>query len=82
MDRALLTENCNFYFGQVALDDHKASLSPLGAVQAVTQSSASLRGGMTFRAFDVSFANGTRLRLTTYTTKDGKLEQFIVGPAG
>ncbi len=82
VDRALLTENCNFYFGQVALDDHKASLSPLGAVQAVTQSSASLRGGMTFRAFDVSFANGTRLRLTTYTTKDGKLEQFIVGPAG
>jgi D-alanyl-D-alanine carboxypeptidase len=82
VDRAQLTENCNFYFDQVALDDHKTSLGPLGAVQAVRQVSSSLRGGMTFRTFDVTFANGTRLRLTTYTTKDGKLEQFIVGPTG
>jgi D-alanyl-D-alanine carboxypeptidase len=82
VDRAQLTENCNFYFDQVALDDHKTSLGPLGAVQAVRQVSSSLRGGMTFRSFDVTFANGTRLRLTTYTTRDGKLEQFILGSAG
>jgi D-alanyl-D-alanine carboxypeptidase len=82
IDRAQLSDNCNFYFDQVALDDHKSSLAPLGAVQAVRQASSSLRGGMTFRTFDVSFANGTRLRLTTYTTRDGKLEQFLVGPVG
>jgi D-alanyl-D-alanine carboxypeptidase len=82
VDRAQLSANCNFFFDQVALDDHKASLAPLGAVQAVTQASSSLRGGMTFRTFDVSFADGTRLRLTTYTTRDGKLEQFLVGPRG
>jgi hypothetical protein len=46
----------------------------------VTQTATSLRGGMTFRAFDVAFANGTRVRLTTYTTKDGKLEQFVIAP--
>jgi D-alanyl-D-alanine carboxypeptidase len=82
IDRTQFTANCNFYFDEVALGDHKASLAPLGPVQAVRQASSSLRGGMTFRAFDVSFAGGMRLRLTTYTTKDGKLEQFILGPVG
>ena len=37
---------------------------------------------MTFRSFDVAFANGTRVRLTTYTTKDGMLEQFLIAPIG
>jgi D-alanyl-D-alanine carboxypeptidase len=82
VDRSQLTDNCKFFFDQVSLGDHKASLSPLGAVQAVRQGSSSLRGGMTFRSFDVTFANGARLRLTTYTTKDGKLEQFLIGPQG
>jgi hypothetical protein len=45
IDRTLFTADCNFYFDQVALDDHKASLAPLGPVQAVTQSSSTLRGG-------------------------------------
>jgi CubicO group peptidase (beta-lactamase class C family) len=80
IDRTLFTANCNFYFDQVSLDDHVKSLGPLGAVKTVTQTATSLRGGMTFRAFDVAFANGTRVRLTTYTTKDGKLEQFVIAP--
>lgn len=37
---------------------------------------------MTFRAFDVTFANGTKVRLTTYTTAEGKLEQFLIAPIG
>jgi D-alanyl-D-alanine carboxypeptidase len=82
IDRALFTPNCNFYFDETSLDDHAKSLGPLGAVQSVTQSSTSLRGGMTFRSFDVSFANGTKVRLTTYTTSDGKLEQFLIAPVG
>ena len=82
IDRALFTANCNFYFDQVALDDHASSLKPLGDVQTVTQAQQSLRGGMTFRSFTVGFANGTKLRLTSYTTSDGKLEQFLIGPIG
>jgi D-alanyl-D-alanine carboxypeptidase len=82
IDRAQLTANCNFYFSDVALGDHQSSLGPLGPVQTVRQTSTSLRGGMTFRAFDVSFADGTRLRLTTYTVAGGGIEQFIIGPVG
>jgi len=80
IDRALFTANCNFYFDQTSLDDHTKSLGPLGAVQTVGQTSSSLRGGMTFRAFDVAFAKGPKLRLTTYTTRDGRLEQFLIAP--
>jgi len=82
IDRALFTADCNFYFDQISLDDHAVSLRPLGPVQTAAQASTSLRGGMTFRSFDVTFANGTKLRLTTYTTKDGKLEQFLLAPIG
>ncbi len=82
VDRALFTANCNFYFDKTSLGDHATSLGPLGAVQTVTQTSTALRGGMTFRSFDVAFANGTKVRLTTYTTGDGKLEQFLIAPVG
>jgi CubicO group peptidase (beta-lactamase class C family) len=81
IDRAQFTGNCNFYFNQTAIGDYEKSLGPLGAVQKVTQMSSSLRGGMTFRAFDVVFANGTNVRLTTYTTSDGRIEQFLVDAA-
>jgi hypothetical protein len=80
IDRALFTANCNFYFDQVSLDDHAKSLGPLGAVTTVTQTATSLRGGMTFRSFDVAFANGAKVRVTTYTTQDGKIEQFLIAP--
>ena len=82
IDRSQITDNLAFFFNKVSLEDHRTSLAPLGPVQTVSPISSSLRGGMTFRSFDVSFANGTHLRLTTYTTKDGKLEQFILGPVG
>lgn len=37
---------------------------------------------MTFRGFDVECANGTRVTLSTFTTSDGKLEQFLRGCGG
>jgi hypothetical protein len=49
--------------------------------ESVTQASSSLRGGLSFRVFDVAFANGTRVRVTASITKDGKYEQFLVEPA-
>ena len=78
IDRSLFTPDCNFYFSQEAISDFKSSLAPLGNVTSVTQSKEELRGGMTFRSFDVAFSNGKTVSLSTYTTTDGKLEQFLV----
>ncbi|WP_263411115.1 serine hydrolase domain-containing protein [Terriglobus tenax] len=80
IDRTLFTDNANFYFDKDAMDDFQTSLSPLGEIKTVVKSSESLRGGMTFRAFTVTFANGKEVTLTTFTTKDGKLEQFLIEP--
>jgi D-alanyl-D-alanine carboxypeptidase len=79
LDHSLFTDDCNFYFSQQAIADFQSSLAPLGAITHLSQRVAELRGGMTFRAFTIQFANRT-LRLTTYTMPDGKLEQFLVGP--
>jgi len=78
IDRALFTANANFYFDATTIEDFKASLAPLGDIKSLEQTSSSLRGGMTFRSFTVVFGNGTKLRLTTYTTTNGKLEQFLL----
>jgi D-alanyl-D-alanine carboxypeptidase len=78
IDRSLFTANCNFYFSKETIGDFQSSLSPLGDVKAVAQTSEQLRGGMTFRAFMVAFGGGANVLVTTYTTMDGKLEQFLV----
>ncbi len=80
IDRALFTADCNFYFSAQAIEDFKDSLSKLGPIKELKEEVEELRGGMVFRAFGVTFANGTNLELTTYTTADGKLEQFLVAP--
>ena len=81
IDRSLFTENANFYFNQQGLDDFRASLSALGEIKTLRQTSTSLRGGFRNRGFAVEFANGTRVTLSTYWTMDGKIEQFLVEPA-
>lgn len=81
IDRALFTANCNAYFGQQALGDFESSLAPLGAPASFKQTVQELRGGMVFRAFAVSFANSpVKVRVTTYTMPNGKLEQYLVIP--
>jgi CubicO group peptidase (beta-lactamase class C family) len=80
IDRSLFTANANFYFDDTAIGDFKSSLGPLGAIKSLHQTGASLRGGMTYRGFEVEFANGTKVSLSTYTMPDGKLEQFLVDP--
>lgn len=80
IDRSLLAPNLNDYFSAQAVDDFKNSLAPLGEPLTFRQTSENLRGGMTFRAFDIEYP-GKRLRLTTYTYPDGKLEQYLVEPA-
>lgn len=82
IDRTLFTDNCNAYFSRQALDDFSSSLKPLGIPSGFHQVADELRGGMTFRSFAVEFPNNPqRLRVTTYTMPDGKLEQYLVIPA-
>jgi D-alanyl-D-alanine carboxypeptidase len=80
IDRSLLAPNLSDYFTQEALDDFRASLAPLGEPLSLRQVGEDLRGGMTFRAFNIVYP-GQRLRLTTYTYPDGKLEQYLIAPA-
>jgi len=80
IDRTQFTSNANFYFDESALADYKSSLAPLGAIRSVKQTGVALRGGMTYRGFAATFANGTTVSLSTYTVPDGKYEQFLVEP--
>jgi D-alanyl-D-alanine carboxypeptidase len=82
IDRSRFTPWCNAYFDEQALGDFASSLGPLGQPASLRQVTEDLRGGMTFRAFRVTFANSSRqVTITTYTMPDGKLEQYLVIPA-
>jgi hypothetical protein len=80
IDRSLLAPNLNDYFSAQIVDDFKSSLAPLGDPPIFHMTRESLRGGMTFRVFDIVYP-GKKLRLTTYTYPDGKLEQYLIEPA-
>jgi len=82
LDRSLFTPNCNAYFSQQAIDDFASSLKPLGTPISFEQTSSTLRGGMTFRGFRISFSDpAKKLEVTTYAMPDGKLEQYLVLPS-
>jgi len=82
IDRSLFTDWCNAYFSEQALGDFASSLGPLGPPASLRQVAEDLRGGMTFRAFRVTFSNSSKqLTITTYTEPDGKLEQYLVIPS-
>ena len=80
IDRSLLAPNLNDYFTPEAIADYQSSLAPLGEPLTFRQTSESLRGGMTFHAFQITYP-GKRLSLTTFTYPDGKLEQYLIAPA-
>ena len=80
IDRALFTKNCNAYFDAQALGDFESSLKPLGPPLEFRQIAKELRGGMTFRIYDVFFPH-KHLNVTTYQMRDGKIEQYLVIPA-
>jgi CubicO group peptidase (beta-lactamase class C family) len=80
IDRALLAPNLSDYFSPQALADFQSSLAPLGEPLTLHQTHEELRGGMTFRVFEIVYP-AKRLTLTTYTYPDGKLEQYLVAPA-
>jgi CubicO group peptidase (beta-lactamase class C family) len=80
IDRSLLAQNLSDYFTPEALADFRDGLGPLGEPLTFHQGGEQLRGGMTFRAFQIVYP-GKRLTLTTYTYPDGKLEQYLIAPA-
>jgi CubicO group peptidase (beta-lactamase class C family) len=80
IDRTLLAPNLSDYFTPEAIADFQQSLAPLGEPLTFNQTRTELRGGMTFRSFDIVYL-AKRLRLTTYTYPDGKLEQYLIAPA-
>jgi CubicO group peptidase (beta-lactamase class C family) len=80
IDRSLLAPNLSDYFTAEALADYQSSLAPLGEPLTFRQTGEQLRGGMTFRGFQIVYP-GKQLRLTTYTYPDGKLEQYLIAPA-
>jgi CubicO group peptidase (beta-lactamase class C family) len=75
IDRALLAPNLNDYFSEQAVGDFRDSLGPLGEPLSLKQTDSELRGVRIVYP-------GRRLRVTTYTYPDGKLEQYLVEPAG
>jgi D-alanyl-D-alanine carboxypeptidase len=80
IDRSLLAPNLSDYFDAQTVADFRDSLAPLGEPLTFRMRNESLRGGMTFRAFQIRYPT-RQLTLTTYTYPDGKLEQLLVDPA-
>ena len=77
IDRSLFTQNCNSYFTDQAVKDFSSSLEPLGVPKSFNQTDQTERGGMTFHAFDVRFANKT-INIWERVMPDGKIEQFQI----
>jgi CubicO group peptidase (beta-lactamase class C family) len=77
IDRALLSSNADAYFTRQVLEDASASLKALGPPASLKQTSVELRGGMTYRHFQIQFKDKS-LHLSTLTLPGGKLEQYLI----
>ena len=77
IDRSLLSPDADAFFTPRVLADASASLKPLGTPQSFRQMSVELRGGMTYRHFQIGFKDKS-LHLSTFTTPDGKLAQYLI----
>ena len=77
IDRSLLTSDADAFFTPQVLADAAASLKPLGDPESFRQMSVELRGGMTYRHFNIQ-CKGKALHLSTFTTPDGKLAQYLI----
>jgi len=77
IDRSLLTSNASAYFTAQVLADASASLKALGPPESLKQTSVELRGGMTYRHFEIRFKSQP-LHLSTLAMPDGKLEQYLI----
>jgi CubicO group peptidase (beta-lactamase class C family) len=80
LDRSLLAPNLNDYFTPTTVSDFASSLALLGAPYLFQRRADRDRGGMKFRSYRIAF-DKRAVTLTVYIMPDGKLEQFLVGPA-
>lgn len=83
VNRALMTENANYYFTDVALADYRQSLSALGDPKSFEPvRGPRARGGFMNRNYRVTYADRV-LNIITYREPDGakRFEQFLVMPA-
>lgn len=78
-DRSMMSDGLSSYFSEQAVADFAASLKPLGEVESIVETRSLHRGGLVFRFFRIK-AGGKSVRVATYFTPDGKLDQFIVYP--
>ena len=83
LDRALLTEDANYYFTPTAIADYRDSLAPLGEPESFAPSGGmALRGGFELRGYTIKYKDRT-LRLSTFFEPGtGKIEQFLITPTG
>jgi len=78
IDRSLLTSDADAFFTPQVLADAQSSLSPLGATVNFRQISVEFRGGMTYRHFEITSQSKPPLQLSTFTTPEGKLAQYLI----
>ena len=82
LDRALLTQNANYYFTPQAIADFHSSLAPLGEPTAFEPAGKPvLRGGFVIQGYTVKYP-GRTLDLSTFYEPgaSGRIEQFLVNP--
>jgi len=77
IDRNLFTADANAYFTPAAVREYANSLVPLGALTKLEQTATGLRGGFTYRGYAATYGK-KQVRISTYETTDGKLEQFLI----
>jgi hypothetical protein len=77
IDRSQLTADADAFFTPQVLADAQQSLQPLGPPESIRPLSVELRGGMTYRHFEIR-VKGKSLHLSTFTTPDGKLAQYLI----
>jgi len=78
IDRSILNSDADAYFTAQVLADAASSLKPLGTPASFEQTSFGLRGGMMYRSFRIGFASGKSVHLSTFSTPDGKLAQYLI----
>jgi CubicO group peptidase (beta-lactamase class C family) len=79
IDRSKFTDNANAFFNDLALADLKASMAPCGKLTNLTQTTTSLRGGMTYRGFAATCGMKS-YSISTFFMPDGKIEQYLITP--
>jgi CubicO group peptidase (beta-lactamase class C family) len=77
IDRSQLTSDADAYFTPQVLSDAEQGLKLLGAPESFRQVSVELRGGMTYRHFEIRVKDRA-LHLSTFTAPDGKLAQYLI----